>query len=425
MRLLASDFHYQTPLRYLSLFLSLSLFLAACTTPQPTAALTATAQGGTAAPGVTASLGQTQAAATTVAAATTLAGSTPAGAATSATAATAAGVTATTAPVAATTATTAAAVTPSAAALLVGYVAGASKTAGVLEALQAGAGQHGWTVQAGVSGTDGLTGLAQAGAQVIVADGADLQSAVRTAAGAFPKTYFIGIGAPAGAGQGDKLANLLVLGAEPAREDQLGFMDGVVAGYATRAKIMTAVSYTTDATGLKYRNGFLHGVRFSCSRCRVDFIDLADLNDSATVATKAKLNASLSSDAVFVAAGAATADALKAAAGAGAWVLGADTDIYQSVFGGGSVKGADKVLASAYFDPGAAVTAALKAYQAGRPLTGSQPYSAATGALVLAPYHVSTDVLSDLDRSDTLATLSQLADGSLDTGIDPTTGNEL
>ena len=97
----------------------------------------------------------------------------------------------------------------------------------------------------------------------------------------------------------------------------------------------------------------------------------------------------------------------------------------KTVFGGGSGAHADKVLASAYFDPGAAAVAALKAYQAGKPWTGALAYSAATGALVLAPYQVSTDVLSELDRSDALATIAQLADGSLDTGVDLTTGNEL
>jgi len=320
------------------------------------------------------------------------------------------------------TATAAASATPAPAAALLGYAAGANKTAGVLDALQAAAKDLGWTVQDAPGGADAITKLAQAGAKVVVADGADLEAATRAAASAFPKTYFIGIGQ---AGTGDPLPNLLSLGVGPGRQDQLGFMDGVVAGYATQAKILTAVGYTTDATGLKYRNGFLHGVRLSCSRCRVDFVDVADLNDTTTAAEKARLNASLSSDTVFAAAGAAGAAALKSAAGQGAWVLGADTDIYQSVFGGGATAGADKVLASAYFDPGAAVVAALKAYQAGKPWSGPQPYSAATGALVLAPYHVSTDVLSDLDRSDTLAVVGQLADGSLDTGIDLTTGNEL
>jgi basic membrane protein A len=353
-----------------------------------------TAQASTAVPGVTATLAAPATAATTAGPARTSAPATP-------------------------TASATLSVPPP----LIGYVSDASGTPGVLDAIQATANSLGWTVQSAPNGgAVALTKLAQVGALVIVADGADLEAATRSAAGAFPKAYFVGVGQ---AGQGAKLPNLLSLGAEPARQDQIGFMAGVVAGYATRAKVMTAVGYTTDAVGLKYRNGFLHGVRLACSRCRVDFVDVTDLNNGPAAANKARLNASLSSDVVFAAAGAASADALQAAAQAGAWVVGADSDVYQSVFGGGATKGADKVLASAYFDPGAAVAAALKAYQAGKPWSGAQSYSAATGAIALAPFRVSTDVLSDLDRSDINAALAQLADGSLDTGIDPLTGNEL
>ena len=308
-----------------------------------------------------------------------------------------------------------------------GYVFSASTTPGLLAAIQKAPG-FGLPVElASGAPADRLTSMANLNLQVIVADGADLADAARAAAQAFPKTYFISFippGQASAVGPGDPLPNLLTLGAGPTRQDQLGFMDGVVAGYATQAKVLSAVGYTTDAIGLKYRNGFLHGVRLSCSRCRVDFVDVTDLNDGAAAAAKARLNASLSSDVVFAAAGAASAAALQAAAGQGAWVLGADADIYQSVFGGGATAGADKVLASAYFDPVAAVVAALKAYLAGKPWTGPQPYAAATGALGLAPYRVSTDVLSDLDRSDALAVLGQLADGSLDTGIDLATGSE-
>jgi basic membrane protein A len=271
-------------------------------------------------------------------------------------------------------------------------------------------------------GADPLATLAKNGAQLIIADGADLDAATQAAATAFPKSYFISVNQ---AGPAAALPNLLSLGAGSSRQDQLGFMAGVVAGYATRAHVVTAVGYTASALGLKYRTGFLHGVRYSCSRCRVDFIDLTDLNDGATAAAKARLNASLSSDVVFAAAGPAGAQALQAAAQAGAWVIGVDADVYVQDFGSGSAQGAGKVLTSAYFDPGAAVAAALKAYQAGKPWTGAQPFSALNGAVALAPLRVSSDVLGDLDRHDIAAALALLADGSLETGIDPLTGNEL
>ena len=310
-----------------------------------------------------------------------------------------------------------------------GYVPGAHSTPGLRAALQAVAKDLGWTFQSTRDFVDAQTsmqdmsGLAAQGVDVVVVDGADLADVTRAMASTFaPHTNFIGVGQAA---TGTSLPNLLTLGAGPARQDQLGFMDGVVAGYATRTKVLTAVGDTTSPTGLKYRNGFLNGVLLSCADCRVDFVDLTNPNDGAAVAEQVRLATVSGSDVVFAAAGPASPAILQAATGAGGWVLGADADVYQSVFAGGAVAGADRVLTSAYFDPVAAVIAALQAYKAGVPWGGARPYAAATGALVLAPVRVSTTVLSDRDRSQIQATLAQLADGSLDTGVDPLTGLSL
>ena len=186
-------------------------------------------------------------------------------------------------------------------ALKVGYAADAQGTPNVLEEVQGLAQQLGWEVVPDTSGLTAITALAQAGAQIVVADGAALEAATRQAASAFPQTYFIGVNQT---GTGDDLPNLLVLGGGPSREDQLGFMAGVVAGFASQAQVVTAVGYTGTPAGLKYRNGFLHGVRYSCSRCRIDFVDAVDLNSDAAAVERARLNASISSDVVFAAAGA-------------------------------------------------------------------------------------------------------------------------
>ena len=304
---------------------------------------------------------------------------------------------------------------------IVGYVAEAGGAPRVLEEIQAMATPLGWDVVSQSDPATGVGALAELGAQVVVANGAGLEAAAHQAAAAFPNTYFIGVDQSAG---GDELPNLLVLGpGDGAREDQLGFMAGVTAGYATRAQVVTAVGYPATPAGLKYRNGFLHGVRYACSRCRVDMVDATDLNSDPAAVERARLNASLSSDVVFAAAGATGLEALRAAATQGVWLIGADSDVYTTEFGGSGPE-ADHVLASVYFDPGGAVTAALSAYQSGTPWTGSRPYSAAVGAVALAPFRVTEDVLSELDRSDIAAALALLASGELETGIDPLTGNE-
>lgn len=327
--------------------------------------------------------------------------------------------TATPPPTAAVTPTPALTATPEAAPI--GYVAAGEGTPGVRAALDAAAQAHGWQVQTGPD----AAALAQAGALLVVADGAEFEAALQQAAAAFPAVYFVGLHQ---AGLAAPLPNLLTLGGPNPREDQAGFAAGLVAGFVTQGQVVTAIANTATVTGLKYRNGFLHGVRYSCTRCRVDFIDLSDESATEFAAGQAQLNASLSSDVVFAAAGAAGWAGLRAAASAGAWVIGGGGDAYALAFDNGNTAGADRVVTSAYFDPAAAaatgLTAALEAYAAGTPLTGAQPFSVANGAVVLLPPRVGPEILSELDQQDVQKALALLADGSLETGIDPVTGRE-
>jgi basic membrane lipoprotein Med (substrate-binding protein (PBP1-ABC) superfamily) len=155
----------------------------------------------------------------------------------------------------------------------------------------------------------------------------------------------------------------------------------------------------------------------------VQYIDVIDVeNGGAQASQTAALYASISSDVFFGAAGRAGQEALQAAAQKGAWVIGSGGDLYTTVFENGATPGADNVMTSVYFDAGAAVYNALVQYRAGTPPAGPQPFSATTGAISLAPYR--TDALNALDQQDLATALARLADGSLDTGIDPATGQE-
>ncbi len=301
-----------------------------------------------------------------------------------------------------------------------GYVTDGAGSESVKAAVDAAAVEFGWQVQA-EQGAAALTSLAEAGVPVIVADGAALEAPARAAAEAFPNTDFIGVNH---AGAEPALPNLLTLGGDAAREDQLGFVAGAIGGLLTEGDIVTAIGHTATPQGLKYRNGFLHGIRFTCSRCRVDFIDSVDqTSDGVAIAERASMNANLSSDVVFAAAGAAGLQGLQAAAQKGAWVIGIDPADATTTFAPGQ-PGAEQWVTSVYFDLGAAVAAALQAHQAGAPLSGPQPLSAASGALVVAPYRISEEDLTPLDRQDIAGFIARLADGSLETGIDPLSGQE-
>jgi basic membrane lipoprotein Med (substrate-binding protein (PBP1-ABC) superfamily) len=285
----------------------------------------------------------------------------------------------------------------------------------IADAVQRAAQEFGWRVeQAAEASPETLRPLAQAGASVIVAEGGDL----RALAEEFPNIYFVAVNT-----SGENWpANVVALGGAGSRFDQLGFLAGMAAGLATETKTVAAIT-DLSAAGLNYRNGFLHGVRYTCPRCQVQYIDVFDVeNGGAQAAQTAALYASISSDVVFAAAGNAGNEALRAAAQEEAWVIGSGGDVYVTVFENGAAPRADKVLTSVRFDAGAAVYQALVQYHAGAPLAGQQPFSAASNAIALAPYRA--EALNALDQQDLAAALARLADGSLDTGIDPATGQE-
>lgn len=290
--------------------------------------------------------------------------------------------------------------------------------------LQQAAQEFGWTYALVQDSNPAVVeNMVAAGGAVLVIDGPALAEHARLVAQDLPTAYFINL-TP---GEAEPHSpNLLAF--DGSRFDQLGFLAGMAAGLATEAQSVTAVT-NLSVEGLNYRNGFLHGVRYTCPRCQLQYIDVFDVdNGGAEAAQTAALYASISSDVFFAAAGPAGNEALQAAAQRGAWVIGAGSDVYATVFENGALPGADRVLTSVYVDRGAAIYAALTAYYAvrqgaaGAAPTGQQPYAAANGAIIIAPYR--TTALNPLDQRDLAAALTRLAEGSLDTGIDPATGQE-
>jgi basic membrane lipoprotein Med (substrate-binding protein (PBP1-ABC) superfamily) len=306
--------------------------------------------------------------------------------------------------------------------VVVGYVTSGPATAPLLDALDRASQEFGWNYQTAPQGSaDSVQAFAAGGAAVVVVDGADLAAAAEQAARDNPSAYVISLNPHAAA---DLPPNLLVLGGPGARVDQVGFMAGVTAGLATNTKNVTVIGDPNSIEGLSYSNGFLHGVRYACPRCRVLTIDVRTPEDGTEASAQAVKYEALRSDVFFAAAGGAGDVALVAAAQAGGFALGSGGDVYLTRFSRGAAGGAERVLTSVYFDEGAAVYAALAAFHAGAPPLGRLPLAAATGALIFAPFRDAAGRLTDLERADLAAVLARLSDGSLDTGIDPASGEE-
>jgi basic membrane protein A len=273
-----------------------------------------------------------------------------------------------------------------------------------------------WKVEQREASLEAARTAAQSGANVVVADG----FAVAPTAREFPQTYFINMNVEAGT---DLPPNLLAIPVEKHghREDQAGFLAGMAAGFATETQRVAAVTAPTTPEGLKYRNGFVSGVRYTCAKCRIDLIDLADPNATDFAGLETAKYVSYGVDAVFAAAGPAGSAALTSAAQAGAWVIGSSgLEAYTSLPGAES----GKMLTVVFVDPGAALAAALTAYRDGQPLTGVQALSLANGGVYYAPPVDAPTALSPLDWQDIEAAKAKLASGALETGIDPLTGAE-
>lgn len=231
----------------------------------------------------------------------------------------------------------------------------------------------------------------------------------------YPATYFAILGPPeAGA---EIPANLLFIGGPEGREDQAGFLAGVTAGLATKTQRVAVFSDTTTPAGLKYRNGFAAGVRYACPRCRLDVIELSAFSEVVFAEALGQKYASLGADVVFAAdAGDAGAFALAGAAKNGAGVI-ADDSIPLSL-----LPDSDRLLTRVSLNAFAALESALADFAAGRPRSGIEPLSLANGGVVLEPIREGT--LAALDLQDIELIKRRLAEGALETGVDPLTGEE-
>ncbi len=193
-----------------------------------------------------------------------------------------------------------------------------------------------------------------------------------------------------------------VVGGLGSRYDQAGFMAGVIAGLASRTWVVGLVNETGSVDDRVLAQGFVQGVRYSCPRCQI-------VRQSAAEATAQRLSATLT-DVAFVVPGPACEDVWQrlAAARAGAvWVGKAPEAV-----------GPERWVAGVIFAPESLIPAALEALLAGEP-GRAWPYSAGLGGLQWDVYggRLSPGRLRLIEQA-----WQALAEGSLDTGLEPTSG---
>ena len=214
---------------------------------------------------------------------------------------------------------------------------------------------------------------------------------------------------------GDNYAGVLF------REDQGGFLAGAMAGLLTESGTIGVVGGREDVPPVvRLVNGYEQGAKFIDDSINV----LSTYNESFTDKAKGRSDAKQflgeGADVVFGAGGQTGSGGVQAAVEEGFWGIGVDQDEYFTTFQGGEAEGADKLATSAIkrVDLGVFENIAAAINDEFKP--GIFTLDAANDGITYAPFH-DADIPDDVAAR--LEEIRQgLADGSIDTGLDPVTG---
>ncbi len=209
------------------------------------------------------------------------------------------------------------------------------------------------------------------------------------------------------------------------REDQAGFMAGALAGLMSESKTVGIVAGMEIPPVKKFRNGYENGVRYICPDCTVIGVYIDSFTDPARGKAAAESQIAEGADVIFGAGGPTGSGGILGAAQQGVWVIGVDQDEYFTTFKGGQEAGADRLLSSAMKRVDVAVYSAIKAAVEGTFRGQTAVFDASVDGVGLAPFHdtegdIPNDVKAKLDE-----VFGMLAAGTLDTGVDPVSGDML
>ncbi|MDQ7030767.1 MAG: BMP family ABC transporter substrate-binding protein [Ardenticatenia bacterium] len=260
------------------------------------------------------------------------------------------------------------------------------------------------------------------GFDVLVTVGFLIADATLEAAQNNPDVYFIGVDqffeAPP-----DNLVGIQY------REDQGGFLAGALAAMMSESGVVAGIYGIDIPPVVKFRNGFEQGARYVNPDVTALGVYIPSFTDPAAGASAAEQFVGEGADVIFGAGGPTGSGGIKRAAELGAWVIGVDQDEYYTTFGGGTTPGADRLISSAVKRVDLGVYDQIKGLV--QPETGLWAggglyiLDAANGGITYAPFHEAEDDVPRWAQLYLERVRQGLADGSLDTGVDPVSGELL
>ncbi len=254
---------------------------------------------------------------------------------------------------------------------------------------------------------------------IIVTVGFLIQDQTAAAAAANPDIFFIGVDqfyAP-----GTVTDNLIGL---QFREDQAGFLAGALAAMMTESGTVGVVAGVEIPPVKKFRNGFDNGAQYVNPDINLLGVYVPSFIDPALGASTAEQLIGEGADVIFGAGGPTGSGGIAAAAASGAYVIGVDQDEYTTTFGGGSAPGADRILSSAIKRVDVSVYDQIKAVIDGTFAgNGIAIYEAENDGIGLADFHDTDGDIPAAVKAKLEEIFAALADGTLNTGVDPVSGD--
>jgi len=205
------------------------------------------------------------------------------------------------------------------------------------------------------------------------------------------------------------------------REDQGGYMAGVLAATLSESGVIGVVGGREDVPPVvRFVNAYETGAKSVNPDIRV----LSVFNESFTAPDKGASDAAQfigeGADVIFGAGGQTGSGGIAAAAEQGLWAIGVDQDEYFTTFNSGDAPGSEFLATSAVKRVDLAVFRNIVASMSDEFAGGLYTLEAENDGITYAPFHdaeLPDEAIEALEEA-----RAGLADGSVDTGVDPVTG---
>ena len=204
-------------------------------------------------------------------------------------------------------------------------------------------------------------------------------------------------------------------------EDEGGYLAGVLAASLSETGTIGVVGGREDVPPVvKLVNGYEAGAKSVNPDINVLSVYNESFNDTAKGESDADQFIGEGADVIFGAGGKTGSAGVVEATSQGLWGIGVDQDEYFSTFDGGAAPGADRLATSAVKRVDLGLFDQIVRVLDGSFAGGPYALTAENGGITYAPFHdadIPDDVAATLEE-----TRQGLADGSIETGLDPVTG---